>query len=738
MGKDALQKDVEAPTREELALAYRVSVRNRATDERIVQLISQGKIKFAIWGPGEEIHGTAAALAFHKVLDPKKFGVVAHYRSGTMCHMWCALQGYENFTLDVMRQQLSKATDTMSGGGRQMVYHLCNIDYGILPIQSPVGMQLDKAAGYAKGFQVKGIDDAVVVAVLGDGTSAEGDLHDAMHAVSIWGLPVLFILTDNELAISTKPCDGRGIKDYEAYCKSFGVGYYRCNGTDWDDCFKVHSEAARTVRETQRAAMIHVVEMPRLNGHSSAGNYKFALDQVDPILDFGGRLVAEGVLSAGQICKRIEGEGADYYAHHDLGEVMTAEDQAVRDIIASVSREPEPDPDSIWDFIYNQFPAVEESAPGAGTTNITYAAALRAAQKRIFEDNPCAMAWGQDCGQLGGVFQATAGMKKLFPDRVLDAPINEPMIVGTAAGAAMHPEVMVLAEIQFSDYSLNAYHWFVYLGNFFWSSGGQVASHVICRMPTDPFGGGAIYHSMSVDGWFTPIPGLVIVMPSTSWDAYGLLRTCAAYRGPVLFLEPKWMYRQTLGPAFPGEVTEKDQIRELKQALLRGAIPEVADISVPIGKGIIRREGSDVTIVSWGRAVWTSLDAARTLAEQGIEAEVIDLRTLVPPDMELIRSSVGRTGRLMVAAEDRTFGGFGRELQGSMVEENPGLPTRIIGMYNVPAVAQSATLEQATILTAARIETAVAELMEVEVGSSRKLDEATPGWSWIPQRFNAG
>ncbi len=738
MGEDTLQQAVEAPTREELALAYRVSVRNRATDQRIVQLISQGKVKFAIWGPGEEIHGSAAALAFYKTLNPKHFGIVGHYRSGTLCHMWGALQGYEDFTLDVMRQQLSKATDTMSGGGRQMVYHLCQMELGILPIQSPVGMQLGKAAGYAKGFQVQGINDSVVVVALGDGTAAEGDMHDTMQAVSVWNLPVLILLTDNELAISTKPCDGRGIKDYASYCKSFGVAYYRCNGTDWDDCYKTHCEAAAYVRTEQRAAMVHVVEMPRLNGHSSAGNYKFALDQVDPILGFGQRLVADGILTESQIVKRIKGEGADFYAHHELGEVMQTEDDEVRAIITRVTGESEPDPASIWHHIYSEFPENTESEPGAGTTNITYAAALRAAQKRIFEDNPHAMTWGQDLGELGGVFQATAGLKKLFPQRVFDAPLNEPMIVGTATGAAMHEDVMVLAEIQFGDYSLNCFHWFVYLGNLRWSSGGKVSSHVIVRMPTDPFGGGAIYHSMSLDGWYTPIPGLVIVMPSTSWDAYGLLRSCAKFRGPTLFLEPKWMYRQTLGPAFPGEPTSKKEIRELKQNLLRGVIPEFEDIEVPIGKGVIRRAGSDLTIVAWGRAVWTSLAAATKLAEAGIEAEVIDLRTLVPPDMALIRESLARTGRLLVAHEDRTFGSFGRQIQGAVIEEHPGLPTRIIGMQNVPGIAQSSTLENATILTDDRIVDAVGELMEVQVGSPTVVETGTPGWSWIAQRFDAG
>jgi 2-oxoisovalerate dehydrogenase E1 component len=142
------------PTADELRLAYRIAVRSRSTEEHIVRLASRGDVKFAIWGPGEEVHGSATALALSKVVGPDRFGIVPHYRSGCLCSMWCALQGRDHFTRDVLRQQFSKDTDVMSRG-RQMVYHLDMPEVGILPVQSPVGMQLGKAAGYALGFQKK-------------------------------------------------------------------------------------------------------------------------------------------------------------------------------------------------------------------------------------------------------------------------------------------------------------------------------------------------------------------------------------------------------------------------------------------------------------------------------------------------------------------------------------------------------------------------------------------------------
>ena len=167
-------QDIPVPTEDELRLAYDIGTRSRCTEEHIVRLVSRGEVKFAIWGPGEEVHGTATALALKHVVPLEKFGIVPHYRSGALCSMWTRLHGYGDFTLDVLRQQFSKDTDRMSRG-RQMVYHLDMPEFGILPVQSPVGMQLGKAAGFAMGFRAKKVEGAVVMAIVGDGTTAEGD-----------------------------------------------------------------------------------------------------------------------------------------------------------------------------------------------------------------------------------------------------------------------------------------------------------------------------------------------------------------------------------------------------------------------------------------------------------------------------------------------------------------------------------------------------------------------------------
>lgn len=726
-------------TPDELRLAYRVAVRNRSMDERVVRLLSQGRIKFAIYGPGQEIHATATALAWHKAVggDVGKFGFCGHYRSGTLYSMWSELTGREEpLVKDVIRQQFSRATDPFSGG-RNMVNHLVDMDRGLLPIQSALGMNLGKSAGYGQAMRLSGVSDGFVAAAIGDGTTAEGDTHDAMNAISVWSLPMCVMITDNRIAISTDPSQGRGIKDFEAYARAFGLKFFACDGRDFGAVYQTAFEVATYCRTEQKGAVWHVHDVPRLNGHSSAGNYRFDLDADDPILTFGQFLVEQGHLEAADVCTRKVGEGADYFAWHDLGRVMAEEDATVARWMAEVEAEPEPEPSAIHTFIRPPFPESSDPADllDRPTTNVTYAGALRAAQRDIFETWSAAI-WGEDVGNLGGVMQATAGLKALYPERVIDAPINEPLIVGTAVGAGLYPGFRVMPEIQFADYSLNAYHWLVHMGNLYWSSLGQLSPSVILRMPTDPFGGGAIYHSMSVDGFFSSIPGLVIVMPSTSYDAYGLMLSAAEYGGPVIFCEPKYCYRRANGPAFVEEPTDKDGIKELKTLIRKGGIPDVGTgVRVPLGKGIVRRPGTDFTLVGWGRGALFGEEVAATLAEEGISAEVIDLRTIIPPDMDLVFESVQKTGRLLVAADDRTFAGFHREIQAQVVEAFPGVPVRAVGMENVPAIGQSEVLEEAAALSPHKIEAAARALLGQSASQS---GAGTGGWSWVPPRYYVG
>lgn len=735
--------DVPALTPERLRLAYREACLARMHVERIVQECLKGEVKFAIWGPGEEIHGTASALAFADAADPDAFAICGHYRSASLLAMWARLKGYDDFHLDHMRQQLSKVTDPWSGG-RQMTAHFNDMRNNALPVQSALGMQVSKSVGYAQGYKVKGVDDALVVCIVGDGTCAEGDVHEGMTGASILQLPWLLIVTDNNVAISVTPEDGRGIKDFESYARAFGFEYFTCDGNDFIDVYETTRRAAEYCRGQQRPALIWVRDLSRLNDHSSAADVTFKFEQYDPLLEFGQALVARGILQPGDIVRRKDGATKDYFARHDLGRIGAEADAHIVETMEIAAGEPEPTYESVFEHIRDPFPAIAEPPPVGRQTVISINGAVRAAMRGILRNNPMAWIYGQDVAKKGGVMQATRGLHGEFPVQVRDAPINEPFILGSAVGFALHDGSTALPEIQFSDYSLNTLHWLVYLGNLLWTSGGSVRANVIVRLPVEPLHGGAVYHSMCMEGFYASIPGLTIVAPTTSRDVYGLLRSAADYSGPVLFFESKGLYRMTLGDAFPDEPTDPKQVAALKRAIaFEGFAPDLPDdFRVPLGKAVVRRPGRDLTVVTWGRATLFCQSAVETLAADGIDCEVIDLRTIVPPDMDAVLASVRKTGRLLVVHEDRVFASLGREIQGAVVEAldptGASVVTRVLGQDPVPGIPQNAHLEEHIVVSPQKIVAAAKAVLAVkraEVASPRaQTSRGAPTVLWTPNR----
>ncbi|MBC8072967.1 MAG: hypothetical protein IAG13_31885 [Deltaproteobacteria bacterium] len=750
-GSNELQYDLarldEFPqlTADRLRLAYREACLARLHVERVVQECLKGQVKFAIWGPGEEIHGTASALAFADMVDPDRFAICGHYRSATLLATWAKLRGYGDFHLDHMRQQLSKATDPWSGG-RQMTAHFNDMKHNALPVQSALGMQVSKSVGYAQGYRVRGIEDSVVVCVVGDGTCAEGDVHEGMTGASILQLPWLLIVTDNNVAISVTPEDGRGIRDFEAYAKAFGFAYFTCDGNDFIDVYDTTRRATGYCRSQQKPALVWVRNLSRLNDHSSAADVTFKFDQYDPLIDFGEALVRKGILEADDIVRRKDGTTKDYYARHELGRVGAEADAHIVQTMEIAASEPDPDPSTIFDFIREPYASHAEPALVGRPTVISINGAVRSAMRGILRANPMSWIYGQDVAKKGGVMQATRGLHGEFPRQVRDAPINEPFILGSAIGFALHEGSTALPEIQFSDYSLNTLHWLVYLGNLLWTSGGTVRTNVIVRLPVEPLHGGAIYHSMCMESFYASIPGLTIVAPTTARDVYGLLRSAAEFKGPVLFFESKGLYRMNLGDAFPGEPTDPKEIATLKRAIaFEGYAPEIPDdFRVPLGKAIVRRPGRDITIVTWGRATIFTAAAVERLAAEGIEAEVIDLRTIVPPDMDAVLASVRHTGRLLVVHEDRVFASLGREIQGATVEafDAAGLPVvaRVLGQDPVPGIPQNIHLEELVVVSPDKIIAAAKAVLAVKRAStvseprSRTVALAAPTVLWTPNR----
>lgn len=711
--------------------AYRIGMRVRAAITQCLIEMRKGTVRFWIGGPGEEVHGAATAFAIHhfdaevpakdKPASTESWAspLFPHYRSDALATLLAELRGHPDFTRAYFRQALSRATDEMTRG-RQMVMHLCDVDRGIMPVQSPLGMNLSKAAGYARGMQALG-RRGVAVAVCGDGTTATSDFHECFTAASIWRLPLLVIVTDNRMAISVTPDEGRGIKDYGAYAKAFGAGHITCDGFDLQDTYRNTLGALRWVRDTDRACLLHV-RVPRLRGHSSSDGAVFRYDERDPIMELGQQLAADGLLAEDAILRRKpDAAMRDWFEDHDLGRHGQAELARVRATVEQVRQEPAPAAGSELDDMHPPLPEVDEPRT-SGTTAVQINEALNLCLHRMVDEGNT-LAWGQDiAGDKGGVFKVTRGLSQKRPDLVCNAPINEPLIIGTALGAAHHPELRLVPEIQFGDYSLNTLHWLVHAGNVHWGSAGRISPNLTLRTPVDPVAGGALYHSMSVDGYFTPVQGWVILCPSTSFDAYGLLRAAGDYPGPVLILEPKVLYRRAVGDKLPGE-PDGGLLRRLRRSsgeslLSAGDLTAIADFRIPFGKARERRAGADLTIVTWGNSTHQALTAAQRLAhEHGVEATVIDLRSLSPWDVAAVEASARATGRLLIAQQDRTFAGFGREVQATIHERVEGIASLAVGMRNVPAVAQAKELEASTVLHPPRIADAALDLCRRPAGA---------------------
>ncbi len=726
---------------DERVLAYRVGLRARAAISQCLTEMRKGAVRFWIGGPGEEVHGAATALAIHHFDRDSGAGegwhtaVFPHYRSDALVTLLAELRGHPDFTLDYFRQGLGRATDAMTSG-RQMVMHVSLPERGIMPVQSPLGMNLGKAAGWVRGEVALG-RDRVGVAICGDGTTATSDFHECFVAAGLWRLPLVVIVTDNEIAISVSKAEGRGIRDFGAYARAFGGAYFRLDGTDLQAVYSGTLGALETARETRAPVILHV-DVPRLRGHSSSDGAVFCYDAQDPLLNFGQELVSQGILSEDDILRRRpDCAQRDYFADHVIGRLMEAEIQRIRETLEQVRSEPAPEPGTEYEFATPPFPEVEEPAT-TGVTTVQINEALNLALSRMCEEGNT-LIWGQDvAGEKGGVFKVTRGLSQRFPHLVQNAPINEPLIVGTAVGAAHHAGLRAVPEIQFGDYSLNTLHWLVHAGNIYWGSGGRIPLNVTLRTPVDPVPGGALYHSMSVEGYFSPVQGWVICCPSTTFDAYGLLRTAGDYAGPVLMLEPKLLYRRAIGPSLPGEPAGdglKLARRSRGESLLDAEdLADVADFRVPFGRAALRRRGDAATVVTYGNTMLQALEAAEALDAEGLPVDVLDLRTLSPWDQEAVLASARRTGRLVVAHQDRPFAGFGREVQGTCHEHISGLTSLVVGMRNVPAVGQAKELEEHTVLNPSRIADAVREVVRRSAGAF--ADPEVGRLQWAPSRRN--
>ena len=679
-------------SRQRMIDIYRLMYLSRRVDDREILLKRQQKIYFQISAAGHEALQVAAALAMRPGYD----WFFPYYRDRALC-LTLGVPPY-----DMLLQAVGAATDPASGG-RQMPTHWSSPALHIVSTSSSTTTQLLHAVGCAEAGRyfsrhpgaaakaendyrafrdVEFHGDEVVLTCLGEGSTSQGEFWEALNTASNNKLPVVFCVEDNGYAISV-PVEvntpGGNISRLVANFPNFH--FAEVDGTDPEACLRAFEVAVAHCRAGNGPAFVHGhVVRPYSHAFSDDDkHYRSAAEREadalrDPLAKMQMRLLREGILTEEEI-NALE-QSLDLEAAQSAERAIEAPLPLVADIERHVYSE-NLDPTSPT-FATEKIQAQPEGPSLAGEASASLAGggvagSAKGSGPRTMADliNACLydemrsderiVVFGEDVADAsreqslgevegkGGVFKLTAGLQTEFgSDRVFNSPLAEANIVGRGIGYAVRGMKPVV-EIQFFDYIWPAMHQIRNeLALMRWRSNGAWAAPVVLRVPIGGYlTGGSIYHSQSGESIFTHIPGLRVVFPSNALDANGLLRTAIRCDDPVLFLEHKRLYRETYGRApYPGP-----------------------DFAIPFGKAKVVRPGKHITLVTYGAIVPRALQAAQKAQQQGIDVEVLDLRTLSPYDWEAIATSIRKTSRVIVAHEDMLSWGYGAEIAARIADE---------------------------------------------------------------------
>ncbi len=700
---------------EELVRFYRLMLLSRRTDDREIILKRQQKIFFQISCAGHEALLVAAGLALRPAYD----WFFPYYRDRAICLTL-------GNTVEEQLLQAVGAKDDPASGGRQMPSHWTSKRLNIVSPSSSTATQCLHAVGCAEAGryfsnhpaaaetypgdyrEFKDVTfhaDEVVYVSIGEGSTSQGEFWEALNTASNGKLPVLFVVEDNQYAIST-PVEantpGGNISRLVANFPNFH--FAEIDGTDAVASYQAMAEAVQYCRDRRGPALVHG-HVIRPYSHSLSDDERAYRSEAeieadllrDPIARLRLQLLRDHILDEVGL-SRLERDVDE--------EVQNAADRALAAAPAEVA--------SILTHVYSEdlSPSnpvcVSEPRSVAGDDlERTMADLINTCLKDEMRRDERIVVFGEDvadatrddalrAGKLkgkGGVFKLTAGLQTEFgSDRVWNSPLAEANIVGRAIGMAVRG-LKPVVEIQFFDYIWPAMHQMRNeLSVMRWRSNGQFTCPLVLRVPIGGYlTGGSIYHSQSGESIFTHTPGVRVVMPSNALDALGLLRTAIRCDDPVLFLEHKRLYRETFGRAvYPGP-----------------------DFTIPFGKAKIVRPGKDLTVLTYGAVVPRALQAAAKLhRDSGTDVELIDLRSLSPYDWEAIAESVRKTSRVLIAHEDMLSWGYGAEIAARIADElfhDLDAPVRRVGAMDT-FVAYQPLLEDAILPQPDHLYRAMADL----------------------------
>jgi 2-oxoisovalerate dehydrogenase E1 component len=622
---------------------YRTMLEARRVDDRMWALNRQGRAPFVVSSSGHE----AAQIASVMALNPDTDWCLPYYRDVGVVLGW----GFR--PLDIFLGVFSRESDPTSGG-RQMPNHWSLRERRMFTHSSPIATQYPHAAGIAYAIQKDG-GPGVVAVYGGEGSTSEGDWHEAMNFAGIHRLPFIVIIENNQYAISV-PVDKEVAGQVADRALGYGMHGVAVDGNDPLAVYAIAQEAVRRARRGEGPTLIEA-KTYRYYAHTSDDDDKLyrTREEVeswrrrDPLI-----LLKQYLIETRLMSETLE-EQMETEIGEELAEAVKQAEAApiADDPLARVYALP----------ITPTVPVTNVTADPAGE-EVNIVTAINQALHEVMAAHPEALVFGEDVADpKGGAFKATKGITEAFGEnRCFNTPLAEALIVGIGVGMAAADKIPI-PEIQFADFIHPAFDQIVSeVARIHYRTNGDWKCPMVIRAP---YGGGihgALYHSQSIEAFYAHVPGLKVVIPSTPADAKGLLVSSVEDPDPVLFLEPKKLYRLAKGPYPAGEYR------------------------IPLGQAAIRRTGADLTIVAYGTMSYFSVEAAALLAEQGVSAEVIDLRSIKPLDWPTIEASLAKTGRLLIVHEDNEYVGFGAEIAAQAAEKAFELLDAPVRRYATPDV----------------------------------------------------
>jgi len=641
---------------------YHHLIKPRLIEEKMLLLLRQGKITKWFSGIGQEAISVGAARA----LDADEYILTLHRNLGVFTSRGIPLQ-----------KLFSQWQGNLGGftKGRDRSFHFGTNHYHIVGMISHLGPQLCVADGIALASKLKK-EKKVAVVFSGEGGTSEGDFHEALNVAAVWDLPVIFIIENNGYALSTVTEEQYRCSKLSERAKGYGMEGVTIDGNDLLTVYDTVSRYARSMRERPRPVLIECMTF-RMRGHEEASGTKYVPKELfekwakkDPIDRFEKHLIKERILT-----------------QEEMLSIRAKLKQEIADDVEIALAETPPSADALRELSDVYAPHAHVVAdPGSKKSKKRYIDAISDGLREGLRRHSDLLIMGQDVAEYGGVFKVTEGFVEEFgKERIRNTPLCESAILGSALGLSIKG-IRSVVEMQFADFVSSGFNQIV--NNFAKSHyrWGQTAN-VVVRMPTGAGSSAGPFHSQSNEAWFCHTPGLKVVYPAFPSDAKGLLLAALEDPNPVMFFEHKHLYRSVSEEVAEGYFTTE------------------------IGKARVVREGSGVSVITYGAGVHWALDYAERNPDADLH--ILDLRTLVPLDYEAVREATEKTGRVLVLHEDTLFGGLGGEIA-AWISENcfQALDAPVMRCASLDTPVPFNTLLEKDFLAKARLESALGRLLK--------------------------